>query len=84
MLLIVLTALMVNGMMVIHHVTSVTSSPVCEHHIDTHEEFIRDDAKTTTVGVSIPAETKTSLHPQRDRLVSKLLHASIFHPPQAN
>jgi hypothetical protein len=55
---------------------------VCEHHIDSHGECIRDDAKAA-VGAFTPNDTTAASYPQRDRLMSKLLYASIFHPPQA-
>ena len=83
MLLILLTALMGNSMTVLHHVTMEASTPIYGHHIDAHEEFIREDVRTY-VTVSTPTDTGACQYLQCDRQVAKLLYASIFHPPQAS
>lgn len=82
MLLIVLTALLVNGVTVLHHATAEIPTSVGEHHIDAHDEPIRDDAKNA-VCVSTPIDTRTPLSPQQSCQMAKLLCTAIFHPPQA-
>ncbi|MEI7833032.1 MAG: hypothetical protein WCJ56_07545 [bacterium] len=80
-LLIVLTALVVNGIAVLHHVAGEASAPVCEQLLSAHDDLVVDDA-TVTAGIILPASVEVSRHPQHDYRLSKLLYASIFHPPK--
>lgn len=80
-LFIVLTALLVNGVAVLHHVAGEASAPVCEQLLSAHDELVVDDA-TVTVGITAPVPVKVCRHPQHDYRLSKVLYASIFHPPK--
>ncbi|HEX2950825.1 MAG TPA: hypothetical protein VHV83_14865 [Armatimonadota bacterium] len=81
MLLIVLTALMSHGMALLHHATEDAPVPVCELHLDGHDEFIVND--THALSALSPLSDTSKYYPQRDYLVAKLLYASVFHPPKA-
>ncbi len=81
MLLIVLTALMINGVTVLHIITEEAPSPVCEHHTSTHDLLIIDDSDTPA-GITNHNSKERCHYPQRDNQLSSRHYDSIFHPPQ--
>lgn len=82
MLLIVLTALLMNGATFVHHHNDDPSAMVCEYSNDSHDDVVYDNA-ATIVQIPILADCGTHRHPLWNHLVLKLIYASIFHPPKA-
>jgi hypothetical protein len=82
MLLIVLSALMMNGMVVLHHATEDAPATVYELCADTHDDYLL--YAEPAAGVVTPPTTGMRYYPERSPLVSRILYSSFFHPPRAS